>query len=139
MAWLGRFQLGDWIPLTATSENTSRTPTLPTDCPTSTIYNSSGSAVASSIGMPIKDRYYTTALFQRPYRLTSSFSTGRYMVVHTFTVGGNTQRQVDCFDIVAAGDADGTTIGAYFYERPNGNFVVFVQDGGKLKQGRNPK
>lgn len=139
MTNLGRFQLGDWLPLCLQAHGSTYAPTLPDNAPTAKIFDASGTLV-ETLNMPINDRYGpTTALFMRRRLLDSSYSTGFYMVTYLWIVSSTGYAETQQFEIVAGGSADGNVIGNYWNETPAAGYVITSLDGGKLLTNRGPR
>lgn len=139
MADLGRFRIGDHVPLQCVSLNGSRVPVKPDQAPTATIYNASG--VIEGVRLPVKDRYNTAVaatFFQKRHRLSSSYSTGFHYVSYTWEHSGAQKGGVDTFEVIAGGDSDGAVISAGKLERPDGAHFIYQTDSGALRAGRNP-
>jgi hypothetical protein len=98
--------------------------------------------------LPIMDRYGTTALFGVAFPVGAALSaTGNWRVVYTWSIDGFTGLAEDTFEVVAGGNASGNIISAYYYQRPNADFIVVQTDGdvavlvgqGEVRAGRNPR
>lgn len=133
---LGRFHVGDSIPLAVSSEDNNGVPTLPTAAPTARIY--SGSTLIETVSLPIWDRYKVTAYFQKRHRLGSSYSAGTYLVVYGWTISATSYKKVAFFQVYSGGDADGNVIAAAAVERPEANYILYETESGSLMAGRNP-
>src|SRR5690606_1409401 len=133
MTHLGRFQLGDWVPIVMQAVTAAGTPALPDDAPTATVFAASDptSAIATR-KLPISHRYGTTVLVRPDLRLDGDYAAGGYLVVlelaHSLTGHG----YLLMFDVVGGSDADGNVIGQYVTQRPEGKMVVYQLDSGKL-------
>lgn len=140
MKSLGRFILGDEVPLGVQCVNGSGVPSAPTSAPTMQIYTSAGTAVLSK-QIPPQDQYSATGWFGYKQALNSSFATGRYYVRYEYDVGGTTYAgEVDAFEIVDGGSTDGQILSMFFLDRPDGNDYMLVQtDQGTLGVNRGPK
>lgn len=136
--YLGRYQLGQEIPLSVRALNSSGVPTAPAAVPTINVYKSDGTKVISAKGIPIVDRYGVTGYFSYNLYLDARFATGSYAIVVSWTVSGFTGRDVLHFEVVRAGNVDGAIVSLYFYRRPHADFILQGTDGGVLTKGRNP-
>lgn len=138
--FLGKFQLGEWLPLSLVTHNASGTPTLPDAAPTAKIVDSSGTTV-DTINMPIgKSKAFITAGFEHIHRLDSDYSAGVYMIFYRWATGSGafSGAQSQQFEIVAGGDSDGNVMGMTWMPKPQSADVVYQLDGGGLRAGRNP-
>lgn len=139
MAFIGRYKLGDWLPLQLQTVNGSRVATTPDDVPTVKLFNSSGTMVYSQ-KLPVIERYVQTGRFYALVLLGRAFSTDTYTAVYYWTTGSGAYNglEADNFDIVDGGHYDGNVIGMYFFDRPQAKYIVYQTDSGVLIQGRNP-
>ena len=137
---LGRYRLGEWVPIAFSGTSAAATPTLPDSQPTITIWDASDvSSSVATISPPIRDRYKITALFTHWIRLSSTYSTGKtYIADCSAVVGGVTFRTQIQWETIAGGSTDGNVIGAVFVDRPEARQIVYQLDGGKLQARRNP-
>ena len=136
MPYIGRYQLGDFIPLTVQCRDSSKNPVDPTSAVTLSIYDSSFSTVLDSEPIPPKDIANLTGVFEAEMQLDSLFSTGIYFAMHEWSGGG---KSLDTFEIIAGGNNSGGYVGIHFYERPGVEFIVGQTDGSTLETRRNPK
>lgn len=136
--WVGRFRLGEWVPIIVRTSNDSLTPTKADATPVAVVYDSSGSPVAN-FKVPIADQSYVTGLFKERIFLDSNFSTGYHSVIIHFAVGSVQKVQVVEFEIVAGGDSDGSGISLYHFRYPSRDYVLVQTDGGWLRKLRNPR
>jgi hypothetical protein len=141
MAYLGRFRLGDTVPLFICCTNALGTPTFPVDSPNVKLWDPLTGLKVQSIEIPVIDRYAQTGLFEGELRLSALYSNlGLWSATYTYmTADGNNGLKQDTFEIVEGGNPDGNVVSMSWYERPWANFIVQELDSGKLVQGRNPK
>ena len=133
---LGNFFVGDSIPLSIQSLNTTPAATLPDSAPIARIYT--GSTLKDSISLPICDRYKITGYFQKRHRLSSAYGAGTYSIVYDNVISSTTYRETSWFTVVSGGDADGSVIAAAAVDRPEANIILYETESGCLKAGRNP-
>lgn len=136
MAFIGRFQLGDVLPLLLVTRDASLTPQVPTVPPAVTIWSSS--AKVEKHEMPMIERFITDGMFLARVFLGSAYSTGLYTVSYNYAVGSYQGVETDSFEILPGGSVDGNVMSMYFYRRPQADFIVQGLDSGKIVQGRNP-
>ena len=153
--YLGRYQLGDSVPLGIQSREPGSSasvygqsaPAQPAtgSRPSASIYAADGNIVGSAILLPVVDRYKTLDAgsdnnwwFARSHLLDSNFSTGRHIVIYTWKHGSTTMRKAAAFDIFDGGDPDGSVITMNAFQRPEAVNVLYDTQSGKLQSGRNP-
>jgi len=140
MSYLGRYQLGDFVPLLVRTKDEDGIITIPTvtsdQAPIAAIW--SDSAKVENLRLPVVD--LSLGLFGGRVQLTSNYAVGQYFAAATWTVGGKTVvgDAVFTFEVVAGGDSDGAVIAMKEYLRPEAVNLVFEKDGGKVLCGRNP-
>lgn len=135
---LGRYQLGDEVPLPLLCLDTSKRPADPDAAPRVAIYDEAGGAV-KDFALPVCDKAETTGWFLGSLFLGSDFAAGHYEAVYRWKVGGNHGGRVDTFEIVAGGSESGQVIALHSYERPHSDFMVQQRTSGRIYKGRNPK
>lgn len=140
--WLGRYAVGSFVPLACVPRSANNAPGTPSSCPVAEIYNASGTQVGSDVSLVVHDVYGTgTATyhrFQRLFRLTSSYSAGRYMILYKWTISGTQYVLCQNFDVYS-GEADGQIIAMFPVNRPEGQHVHYDTQSGKTLVGKNPK
>lgn len=136
----GQAQLGEEIYVGVPCRNASRSPALPDESPTMRVYDHTGTLVVSR-QIPVQDRYGTTGLFADRLFLGSLFNVGRYFVLYTWTTdsGAFSGAELDLFDILTGGDADGQFLSLFFVETAQADFLVGQTNGGILTHNRNPR
>ena len=135
--WLGRYQLGQTVPLRLQCRNAASVAFLPSQPPLAKVFGASG--LVRSKAMPILDRYVITGLFQLPLYLDGQFAPGLYESVYHFTDGSYYGIEVDNFEVVGGGNAAGAIVSMHWYERPHAAFVVAELETGNIFAGRNPR
>lgn len=138
---LGRYQLGDFVPLTFSAVDNNGTPAWPTATPTVKTYDASDvTSAVETIRPPAHDMQRLTGLFRYLLRLGSSYAADKtYVAVATWAISDTTYGNMFQWDVLAGGDADGAVIGATFISRPEAGVVAYVVDGGNLKTSNNPR
>lgn len=111
----------------------------PDAAPTMHIIRASTGALVVSKSIPAHDRYGTTGLFGYRQFLGSTFSTGMYYALYSWTDGAHTGGDFDVFDVQPGGDAGGSVISMAFIDNPRADFIVGQTDGGNLVHYRNPR
>lgn len=137
--YLGRYLLGQTVHITVQSVDVNGTPAAPENPPYLEIRSDSG--LIGTVQAPVIDRYVATGVFVYPLRLNSSYSTGRYSATHYYRVtGGNAYNglDVDYFEIVAGGDADGSIVTQAYWQRPEATYLIQQTEAGNFNLKRNP-
>jgi hypothetical protein len=137
MPYLGRYQLGQFVPLAVRTVNGSDVAGLPDDAPAALVYSDSGKVLTQLL--PIKDRFAVTGFFFHRLPLGAAFAAGRHWVLYQWLRSGTHFAESDVFEIGDGGHADGAVLALHHYRRPNAEFVVQQLDSGKLVRGRNPR
>lgn len=103
------------------------------------LYTAAGTLVLTK-SLPPVERYIATGLFEVMQPLNSSFAVGRYYARYTWTVSATDFVGVDCFEIVAGGDADGQYTSAFFLMAQSGDadWILANTDQGTQNLGRGP-
>jgi len=139
MAYLGRYRQGDTVRLQVRCTDASQTPVLPADPPQATVY-SPGNTKLLAASLPIRDRHSLTGLFSYPLYLGGDYATaGHYQVRYVWKTGSHHGIEVDQFEVIAGGHADGAVTSLYSYRRPQADFLVHGLESGKIIAGRNPR
>jgi hypothetical protein len=137
MAYIGRYQLGETLPLLAQTHDANGVAATPADVPTVKIWNSAGALVLAR-KMPSIERFTQTGRFLLPVFLNGVFATDLYRAVYHYNVSTYRGLDVDYFQVIDGGNADGNVISMYFFDRPQAKYIVYQTDAGVLIQGRNP-
>lgn len=98
----------------------------PDAAPEMRIYTEAGVLVTTK-QLPPLDRS-ATGLFGYMLPLGTGFSTGRHYARYTYAVSGDQRSELDAFEILPGGHADGQIISMAFLERPDGNDWIIAQD-----------
>lgn len=91
-----------------------------------------------SAGMFPEERTNAVGLFVFPLYLMS-FTVGTCQCVFRWITGGVSHVIVGYFEIVAGGNDDGAVISMFYFNTPQGKFIVHQTDAGILKMGKNPQ
>jgi hypothetical protein len=134
----GRYTLGSHVPLSVRTTNSGGQPAAPTECPTVSVYDSSGARVETRL-IPVRDTPAVTGLFAYRLRLGPAYSAGSYTVAYRWRSGDYHGIVTEAFEVTRGGDAEGAVIALHDYKRPHARHVVHQLDSGKLKRGRNPR
>ena len=144
----GRLQLGQFIHLTVSTVDGSGVPTNPTSAPTITIYDSSDNRIINA--KPIAPQGINrTGLFGIDLMLSCQstlgvgygsveFTSGQYVVLYKWTIGGTERRAIDRFEILPGGNCKGAYTALEFYERPQADYLVGATEDGTVETRRGP-
>jgi hypothetical protein len=136
--YTGSFAQGQVVTLQVRTYAYQGRPALPDSAPTATIIAPDNSVVMPATSMPITDKSNSPYLFSLPINLGVSWGLGRYRVVYQWSVGGYRGSSLDNFDVSTGGDATGSIVSLFSYDRPEARYVIAQTSGGQLIQGRNP-
>jgi hypothetical protein len=136
--YLGRFQLGDRLPLVVLTRDGSGQPELPDAAPGAALYPPGATAPAVSLELPPADPIGSPGLFLHALHLGRLFAAGEYRVRYSWTAGGLPRSATGSFTILPGGHPDGTVIAMYRFRRPHADFIIQQLDGGVRVKGRNP-
>lgn len=138
MSYRGRYQIGEYVPLTVWCIDGNGTPTLPDQAPIARVY--SDAALVLDVRMPIRDRYILTGYFQYPLFLDGRFAAGGHRVVYEYQLSSTLyMADLDTFEVTAGGHADGAILSMFWFNRPTADFLLTQVDSGRLVRRRNPR
>lgn len=135
--YLGRRQLGQEIEFRVSCTNASRVQVAPDAAPEVRVYNASGVRVLTR-SIPTQDKPGATGVFMLAQHLDSNFAVGRYYVRTTWTTGAHSGVQLDCFEVIPGGDANGQVISMTWTTLPHFRHLIYQTDTGQLFKGGNP-
>lgn len=139
MPYLGRHQLGDWVPIAVKCYDETVAPQNPDAAPTLTIYDNDG-AVALSVGsIPVYQKNVKTGLFRTEVQLDSNFSAGQYAALVEWTEGTHDGKELSRFEVVGGGHASGAYLQIHEYKTPQAKYLVGSTDAGVLESRRSPR
>lgn len=139
--WLGRFQLGDNLPLRMIATDSNGEIAWPTERGTIRIYNPAGTLLYSDIPYVIDPT--RIGMLGANIRLDGTFSTyGLYTVWLQMemdaSAGGRVADAVWTFELLPGETDDGFIHSMYYWSRPEAAYVIGANDKGYVFQGRNP-
>ncbi len=135
---LGRFKLGDFVPLSVLTHGAGDIVYAPAAAPTAIVYDGDGVKVAS-FALPVVDKGAVTHLFVLPLRLDSTYAVGSYSVAINYTANSIKHLHVLHFEVVGGGDAAGSIISQVFYPRPHARFLVQKTSSFTRRLTKNPR
>lgn len=140
MTHRGRKPLGSEIRIGVQCRNGSRTPLAPDAAPTYRVYAEAGGSAVATGSLPPTERYQTTGLFEHMLPLNSTFAAGRYYVRYAYAISATNYVDVDSFEVLASGDANGMFNSLFFLDRPAGqDWLLGVTDQGVVTLNRGPR
>jgi hypothetical protein len=139
MYYLGRYKLGDWIPLSVQCTDASGDAVAPDSAPTVTVYDGDFASVVSGKAMPAKDVGNRTGMFEIEGRLASGFSEGVHHALFQWSAGSHDGAELKRFRVVGGGHQDGAYTAVQYYDRPQANHIVGHLDSGVLEFRKNPR
>ena len=133
--YVGRFALGQFVPLFAACRDGNGDAVSPTSAPTFTVYKSTDTPIsgADTVPMPPLAKDDQTGLFLYHLRLGSSFSTGRYHVLIEYAYSGGTGAIQRVFEVIGGGHSSGAYLAIHQYRRPHASYLVGQLDSGTLE------
>lgn len=136
MAYLGRYQLGQTVPLRMACEDSDGAAAAPSDAPIAKVF---GASFVLAKQMPVEDLGASTGLFSYQLRLDSNFSVGQYSVTYFYKNSSFLGCEHDYFEVIAGGNDDGGVIAMQSFELAHAKFVVGKAEDGIIFSGRNPR
>lgn len=137
--YLGRFQVGQEVPLWAIVLDQKGSPRDPTTVPpTATVYDLGLAARVEAVDLPRLRGSRAGQVYARPLRLGARYAPGRYGVLYRASTGGFTGLTLATFEVAAGGDARGPVQAAYAADGPSGWTFLTHTGSGALVTGRRP-
>ena len=135
--WLGRYWLGDAVPLMVLTRDNAESPTDPALAPYARIY--SGTTFVKTVRLPKIDHAEITGMFLFLLRLDANFATGFYDVILDYVVSSVQRVKHLRFEITAGGDERGKAISMYYLRQPDRSFLISQLDTGQINKLQNPR
>ena len=140
--YLGRYQLGEVVPVVVQCRNRNQKPVRPDIAPLAAIYrlDSSGAVPVTSRYMSMREKSALTSFFQLDLFLNATLfvNGGQHVAIVTYTSEGADQVEEEFFEIVGGGNELGVVTGLHYWERPEARQLVMLTQLGTLRAGRNP-
>ena len=138
MSFIGRFQLGDFVPVELWCTTLLEAIVQPDAAPTFQVVSAAG--VTSATGkIPLAKRPETNQFFYTEIPLGTAFAVGFYTIVIRYVVNTLEQAELRQFEVVPGGAASGVPIAATTFQGRNGSYVVVQTNAGQLMTFRNPR
>jgi hypothetical protein len=136
MSYSGRYQLGDRLPVFLQPKDIDGEVGNPAAPPNVDFYSLDTSAKIRQISIPLLDE--GLGVYGGLYLLDSSFPLGRYVAQYRYYLNQYNGVINEYFEIEPGGDPGGAVIGVEGWSRPESYYLVYMNDSGKILQGRNP-
>lgn len=134
--YLGRYQIGQDVPLCVQCVDNNGNPSVPDGAPLAIVVGS-GVAVCS-FTIPADPDPDATGRFRGRYTLGEGDGVGHYAVVYLYSLLGLPRGESDQFEVVPGGDKSGPIIAAYSFDRPGGDFLLAHLATGRIASGQTP-
>jgi hypothetical protein len=137
MEYLGRFQQGDTVTLSATTLNGSGAPVTPDTTPTAAIYRAGSTpTLIETVNLPAKNAART--VFQLRHRLGGTYNAERHFAIYRWVIATAPYKDLALFDVLSGGDQSGNVISMFHVELPTGDHILYQNEVGNLLDGRTP-
>jgi hypothetical protein len=130
---IGRYQLGDYVPLSLQTTDQNLLSTIPDADPAIKLYRN-GTLVTTTT-MSVLDPNRAVEQYVLRYQPNNL---GSWIAVMTYALSAITYTKVESFLVVAGGNSTGAIVAAHSLRLPGHDYVVCQADGGTLRYGRNP-
>lgn len=138
--YLGRFQVGQEVPLWDVVLDARGSPVAPTQSPpTATVYALGTGSRVEVLDLPGLRGSRSSAVHARPLPLGSRYAPGRYFVLYRARTGAFTGLTSATFEVAEGGDAQGPVQAAYAADHPSGWRFLMHTGSGALLTGRRPR
>ena len=141
---LGRYQLGQRVPLTLCTYAGDGVPRAPDAAPYADLYMGlPGFSLVETVRLSPVERYQATGVFRNYLFLGSKYAaafdedTQQLWVVYRYTFSTVAHQQRATFRLVAGGDAAGGAVALREYTKPEARYILQHANDG-LEYGRNP-
>ncbi len=134
--YLGRFQVGQDVPLQVQCVDSNGAATLPDGAPLALVYRDS--VFVRSLEVPVETDPDSLGRFRGRYTLGYGDAAGHYAVVYLYSTFGLERADSDQFEVVPGGDTSGSAIAAFDFTRPDGDFVLAHLAAGRIASGQTP-
>ncbi len=138
--YLGRFQLGQAVPLWDLVRDQHGEPALPTaEPPEARVYNLDTRRFVETVRLTRSRRSRSDSVYARALPLGPLYSLGRHAVTFRAPSGGFTGYNTAIFEVVAGGDAAGPVLATHTLAAPGGDQVLAQLGDGALAKGSRPR
>ncbi len=134
--YLGRYQVGQDVPLFVQCVDSNGDPTVPDGSPVARFYREGLLVRAGEV--PVETDPDAVGRFRGRYRLTDGDTPGHYAVVYRYGTFGLSRADSASFEVVAGGDNSGPVIAGYTFTRPDGDTFLSHLAAGRVATGQTP-
>ncbi len=135
--YLGRYKVGEIVPVTVVTTPVSEVPTEPDQCPSVIVYSTAGPL--DSLRMVIVDRFAVTALFFAPVFVHAEYSAGYHHAVACWKISGSAFEQTFTFCVTAGGHRDGPILALGEMSFPAVSYLLGQTRLGRIRKFKNPR
>ena len=140
MAYLGRYQLGQFVPLQVLVQDQAGTPAEPTlRTPMARITALGSGQLVMTVSLHHLRRNRVGPVYVHQLRLASDYLPGRYGVLYQVPTGSFLGAGLALFEVVPQGDPAGPVIATTVVTQPAGDQVLAQVGGGQLVLGQKPR
>lgn len=138
--YLGRFQVGQDLPLWCAVRDQHGSLALPTTTPpVADIYNLDTHAHVESVEVSRLRGSRVDSVYAMPHLLGFKYTTGRHAIVYRATAGGFTGYTISIFEVVPGGDTSGPVIALHTFSAPGGDQTMGQLGSGAIARGSRPR
>ncbi len=134
--YLGRYQLGQDVPLVVQCVDSNGTPAVPDSFPIALVCREG--VYLRTVGIPAETDPDVTGRFRGRYTLGDGDAPGHYAVVYLYSTLGLRRGESDQFEVVPGGDASGPVLAGYSLSRPDGDYFLAHLAAGRMASGQTP-
>jgi hypothetical protein len=138
--YLGRYRLGQTVPLLVATIDTGFLAVAPDTAPTYAVHRLDDDVnTVAATKMTLTAESEDTHLFNTNILVDRNYSPGQYAVEVSYDISSATHVEIWNFEVTSGGDRRGTPIALYSFEQHNGEHIVAMTDTGHVAFGRQPK
>lgn len=133
--YLGRFQLGQKVPLPLQCVDADGAAAAPDAPPYADIYR--GTTLVETVRLTQMGDI--TGLFGKRHLLGLRYATGSHVAVLRYALSSVKYTQAAHFEVLAGGATVGPAVALREYAKPEARYIVQLKETGRLQFGRNPR
>ncbi len=138
--YLGRFQMGQEVPLWDLVRDQHGQPALPTvEPPTADVFNLDTRTHVETVQLTRLRGSRVNSVYTRGLRLGTDYAPARYGVLYRAPSGGFIGYNLAIFEVVAGGDASGPALATHTFAAAGGDQVIAQLGSGALAKGSRPR
>lgn len=134
--YLGRYQLGQDVPIQVQCVDSNGASTVPDGAPLALVCREGVFLRAAEV--PAETDPDVTGRFRGRITLGDGDAPGHYAVVYLYSTLGLQRGDSDQFEVVAGGDASGPVVAGYSFTRPDGDYFLAHLAAGRVAAGQTP-